>query len=77
MKQLKPRDKITQRMTRDGLIEENQTTGDMESVSEREAETDLSQHSAPQPFIHPDAAAPAQGRRCGVGVDERLRGGML
>ena len=58
IKQLKPRDKITQRMTRDGLIEENQTTGDVESVSEREAETDLSQHTAPQPFIHPDAAAP-------------------
>lgn len=58
MKQLKPRDKITQRMTRDGLIEENQTTGDVESVSEREAETDLSQHTAPQPFIYTDAAAP-------------------
>lgn len=58
IKQLKPRDKITQRMTRDGLIEENQTTGDVESVSEREAETDLSQHTATQPFIHPDAAAP-------------------
>ena len=59
MKQLKPRDKITQRITRDGLIEENQTTGDVESVSEREAEQNLSpQQPAPQQFIHPDAAAP-------------------
>ncbi len=59
MKQLKPRDKITQRMTRDGLIEENQTTGDVESVSEREAEQNLSpQQPAPQQFIYPTAAAP-------------------
>ena len=29
---LKPRDKITQKMTRDGAIAENQTTGDTERI---------------------------------------------
>ena len=39
MKQpLKPRDKITQRMTRDGLTLDNQTTGESTNVSSREAE---------------------------------------
>ena len=28
MKQYKPRDKITQKMSRDGLTEQNQTTGE-------------------------------------------------
>ena len=32
---LKPRDKITQKMTRDGAIAENQTTGDTERISTR------------------------------------------
>ena len=35
---LKPRDKITQHMTRDGLVRENQTTGEVQSVSGRDAE---------------------------------------
>ena len=39
---LKPRDKITQRMTRDGLVRENQTTGEVQSVSGRDAEQNLS-----------------------------------
>ena len=30
---LKPRDKITQKMTRDGAIAENQTTGDTERIA--------------------------------------------
>ena len=39
MKQpLKPRDKITQRMTRDGLALDNQTTGESVNISSREAE---------------------------------------
>lgn len=39
MKQpLKPRDKITQRMTRDGLTLDNQTTGESVNISSREAE---------------------------------------
>lgn len=45
MKQLKPRDKVTQKMTRDGLTLENQTTGEVETVSGRDAEQEL---SAPQ-----------------------------
>ena len=42
MKQLKPRDKVTQRMTRDGLTLDNQTTGESVNVSSREAEQDYS-----------------------------------
>ena len=38
MKPLKPRDKVTQRMTRDGLTLDNQTTGESVNVSSREAE---------------------------------------
>ena len=38
MKPLKPRDKVTQRMTRDGLTLDNQTTGESVNVSNREAE---------------------------------------
>ena len=33
-KKLKPRDKITQKMSRDGLIEVNETAGTAELVSE-------------------------------------------
>ena len=35
MKPLKPRDKVTQRMTRDGLTLDNQTTGESVNVSSR------------------------------------------
>ena len=35
---LKPRDKITQHMTRDGLVQENQSTGEVQNISERGAE---------------------------------------
>ena len=38
---LKPRDKITQKMTRDGAITENQTTGDTERISNRIRDADL------------------------------------
>ena len=41
MKQLKPRDKVTQRMTRDGLTLNNQTTGESANISSREAEQEL------------------------------------
>ena len=37
---LKPRDKITQKMTRDGLIEVNETKEPAERVSRREREAD-------------------------------------
>ena len=42
MKQLKPRDKVTQHMTRDGLTLDNQTTGESINISSREAEQDYS-----------------------------------
>ena len=38
MKPLKPRDKVTQRMTRAGLTLDNQTTGESAGISSREAE---------------------------------------
>lgn len=41
MKQLKPRDKVVQKMTRDGLTLENQTTGDVENISDRAGELEL------------------------------------
>ncbi|MDC7289781.1 C40 family peptidase [Blautia schinkii] len=41
MKQLKPRDKIVQKMTRDGLTLENQTTGEVENISDRAVEPEL------------------------------------
>ena len=48
MKQLKPRDKITQKMTRDGVVEVNETQQTAERISSREADSDFSQ---------PDSAA--------------------
>ena len=35
-KYLKPRDKVTQRMTRDGVVLENQATGEEINISDRE-----------------------------------------
>ena len=46
MKPLKPRDKFTQKMTRDGLTLENETTGESANVSDREAEQD---YTGPEP----------------------------
>ena len=48
MKQYKSRDKITQKMTRDGLIEVNETQQTAERISSREADSD---------FSKPDSAA--------------------
>lgn len=42
MKELKAPDKVAQKMTRDGAVAENLTTGEVTSISEREPETDLS-----------------------------------
>ena len=39
---LKPRDKITQKMSRDGLIEVNETKETAERISRREQEADFS-----------------------------------
>lgn len=44
---LKPRDKLTQRMTRDGAVLDNQTTGEEIHVSEREAEKHFSHEEQP------------------------------
>ena len=41
-KKLKPRDKITQKMSRDGLVEVNETAGTAELVSGREQDADFS-----------------------------------
>ena len=38
MKEFKPRDKLTQRMTRDGAVLDNQTTGEEIHISERDEE---------------------------------------
>ena len=59
MKQLKPRDKITQKMTRDGLIEVNETQQTAERISSREADSDFSQPdsaAAERVIEHLDAA---------------------
>ena len=45
MKQYRPRDKITQKMTRDGLIEVNETRQTAARVSDREREADFSKHT--------------------------------
>ena len=48
MKQYKPRDKITHKMTRDGLFAENQATGEAERISKREQEAELLKTPEPQ-----------------------------
>ena len=42
MKEFKPRDKLTHRMTHDGAVLDNQTTGEEIHISERDAEKQLS-----------------------------------
>ena len=59
MKQLKPRDKITQKMTRDGAVEVNETQQTAERISSREADSDFSQPdtaTAERVMEHVDAA---------------------
>ena len=45
MRELKTTDKITQKMTRDGAVSENLATGEVEHISSREPETELSASS--------------------------------
>ena len=45
MRELKATDKITQKMTRDGAVSENLVTGEVEHISSREPETELSASS--------------------------------
>lgn len=47
MKEQKPRDKLTQRMTRDGAVLDNQTTGEEIHISGRDAEKQLSPDEQP------------------------------
>ena len=56
---LKPRDKITQKMTRDGAVEINETQQTAERISSREADRDFSQPdtaTAERVIEHLDAA---------------------
>ena len=65
-KKLKPRDKITQKMSRDGLIEVNETAGTAELVSGREQDADFSKkpeqaaQEAAQQLPHPSGGAAAR-----------------
>lgn len=45
MKELKAPDKVMQKMTRDGAVSENLATGEVEHISSREPETELSASS--------------------------------
>ena len=54
MKQYRPRDKITQKMSRDGLTEQNQTTGETERISHREQDADF--QKTPEQQAAQDAA---------------------
>ena len=59
MKQLKPRDKITQKMTHDGAVEINETQQTAERISSREADSNFSQPdtaTAERVMEHLDAA---------------------
>ena len=59
MKQYKSRDKITQKMTRDGAVEVNETQQTAERISSREADSDFSQPdnaAAERVMEHLDAA---------------------
>ena len=49
MKELQAKAKVTQTMTRDGLVVENQADGTVENVSSREAEQDYSTDSRARP----------------------------
>lgn len=55
MKELKAPDKVVQKMTRDGAVAENLATGETESISGRDPETDLS--GGKEPVATAEAAA--------------------
>ena len=69
MKEFKPRDKLTQRMTRDGAVLDNQTTGEEIHISERDAEKQLSSNGQPVQMgkrdvpMNPAEDAPKHGRQ--------------
>ena len=47
MKELKAPDKVAQKMTHDGAVQENLATGEVTNISSREAETDFSPSEEP------------------------------
>ena len=66
---LKPRDKITQKMSRDGLIEVNETKETAERISRREQETDFSKQ--PEQAAQ-DTAAQLTAPKTDTGKTERV-----
>jgi len=69
LKEFKSRDKLTQRMTRDGAVLDNQTTGEEIHISERDAEKQLSPDGQPVQMgkrdapMNPAEDAPKHGRQ--------------
>ena len=69
MKEFKPRDNLTQRMTRDGAVQDNQATGEEIHISERDAEKQLSPDGQPVQMgkrdapMNPAEDAPKHGRQ--------------
>ena len=69
MKEFKSRDKLTQRMTRDGAVQDNQATGEEIHISERDAEKQLSPNGQPVQMgkrdapMNPAEDAPKHGRQ--------------
>ena len=86
MKEYKPRDKITQKMTRDGAVEVNETKQTAERISKREQETDLqktpeqqaaqdaAQLTTPIPEAAPFPSAPFTASKADTGTAERIMG---
>ena len=65
MKELKAADKVAQKMTHDGAVQENLATGEVTNISSREAETDFSPSEEPAAAAESAAEhiAAAHGRR--------------
>lgn len=65
MKELKATDKVTQKMTHDGAVQENLATGEVTNISSREAEADFSPSEEPAAAAESAAEhiAAAHGRR--------------
>ena len=58
MQELKNKDKVVQKMSRDGLTEQNQTTGEQRRISNREQEAVFSKQTASEePPLSSDPAA--------------------
>ena len=66
MRELKATDKITQKMTRDGAVSENLATGEVEHISSREPETELSASSEESAGAVADLALPHRTAFAGV-----------